>query len=107
LEKLANNLTKGIDNLIPVYLRIFLSAAFLLLSGTGFAQETTFEDGKEYILGGLTVTGLQSYNEQTVKTYTGLRVGQPIKVPGDEISAVIKKLWSLELFSNVGCTIPR
>jgi outer membrane protein assembly complex, YaeT protein len=101
LEKLANNLTKGIDNLIPVYLRIFLSAAFLLLSGTGFAQETTFEDGKEYILGGLTVTGLQSYNEQTVKSYTGLRVGQPIKVPGDEISAVIKKLWSLELFSNV------
>ena len=101
MEKLANNLTKGIDNLIPVYLRIFLSATFLLLSGTGFAQETTFEDGKEYILGGLTVTGLQSYNEQTVKAYTGLRVGQPIKVPGDEISAVIKKLWGLELFSNV------
>ena len=101
MEKQANNSTKGIDNLIQVYLRLFLSAAFLLLSGQGFAQETTFEDGKEYILGGLTVTGLQSYNEQTVKTYTGLRVGQPIKVPGDEISAVIKKLWGLELFSNV------
>ncbi|MCB0371813.1 MAG: outer membrane protein assembly factor BamA [Muricauda sp.] len=101
MEKQANNSTKGIDNLIQVYLRLFLSAAFLLLSGQGFAQKTSFEDGKEYILGGLTVTGLQSYNEQTVKTYTGLRVGQPIKVPGDEISAVIKKLWGLELFSNV------
>ena len=101
MEKQANNSTKGIDNLIQVYLRLFLSATFLLLSGQGFAQEIPFEDGKEYILGGLTVTGLQSYNEQTVKTYTGLRVGQPIKVPGDEISAVIKKLWGLELFSNV------
>src|SRR5690606_31756784 len=63
--------------------------------------ETTFEDGRQYILGGLSVTGLQSYNEQTVVTYTGLREGQPIRVPGDEISAVIKKLWSLDLFSNV------
>ena len=101
MEKQANNSTKVTKNLINAYLRLFLSAAFLVLSGQGFAQETTFEDGKQYILGGLTVTGLQSYNEQTVKTYTGLRVGQPIKIPGDEISAIIKKLWGLELFSNV------
>ncbi|WP_431163245.1 BamA/OMP85 family outer membrane protein [Flagellimonas beolgyonensis] len=101
MEKQANNSTKVTENLISIYLRLFLSAAFLVLSGQGFAQETSFEDGKQYILGGLSVTGLQSYNEQTVVTYTGLRVGQPIKVPGDEISAVIKKLWSLELFSNV------
>jgi len=97
LEKRANNLTKGITNFILSTLIIPL----LLFSAHGIAQETDFEEGKQYILGGLTVTGLQSYNEQTVKSYTGLRVGQPIKVPGDEISAVIKKLWNLDLFSNV------
>jgi len=59
------------------------------------------ENGKEYILGGLEVSGLQSYNEQTVKTYTGLRVGQKLTIPGEEISTVIKKLWGLELFSDV------
>jgi outer membrane protein insertion porin family len=99
LEKLANNSIKGIKNCIKPYLKLLLP--LLLFSGQGFAQDIPFEDGKQYILGGLTVTGLQSYNEQTVKTYTGLRVGQPITVPGDEISAVIKKLWGLELFSNV------
>ena len=57
-----------------------------------FAQEPSYANGKKYILGGLEVTGLQSYNEQTVKTYTGLRVGQPITVPGDQISEVLKKL---------------
>jgi|TARA_R110000751_G_scaffold62520_5_gene129117 outer membrane protein insertion porin family len=97
LEKRANNLTKGITNSILLALIIPL----LLFTAQGIAQETSFEEGKQYILGGLTVTGLQSYNEQTVKSYTGLRVGQPIKVPGDEISAVIKKLWNLDLFSNV------
>ncbi|MEB8346925.1 BamA/TamA family outer membrane protein [Flavobacteriaceae bacterium KMM 6898] len=65
------------------------------------AQDTSYEDGKKYILGGLEVTGLQSYNEQTVKTYTGLREGQPITIPGDEISAIISKLWGLELFSDI------
>ncbi|WP_127138310.1 outer membrane protein assembly factor BamA [Flagellimonas oceanensis] len=97
MEKRANNLTKGITNSILAALIIPL----FLFSTQGIAQETDFEEGKQYILGGLTVTGLQSYNEQTVKSYTGLRVGQPIKVPGDEISAVIKKLWNLDLFSNV------
>ncbi|RKN79587.1 BamA/OMP85 family outer membrane protein [Ulvibacterium marinum] len=76
---------------------------FLLLFITTFslAQVTSYEEGKKYILGGLEVTGLQSYNEQTVKTYTGLRVGQPITVPGEQISGVIKKLWGLELFSDI------
>ncbi len=99
MEKLANNSLKGIANALRTHLKIIIP--LLLFSVQGFAQETNLEDGKDYILGGLTVTGLQSYNEQTVVTYTGLRVGQPIKVPGDEISAVIKKLWNLDLFSNV------
>lgn len=98
MEKQANNLTKVIKNTTQLYLKLLL---LLLFTGQSFAQDTSFENGKDYILGGLTVTGLQSYNEQTVKTYTGLRVGQPITIPGEEISAVIKKLWSLELFSNV------
>jgi len=80
-----------------------LLLAFLLLftSTLSVAQETSYDDGKKYILGGLEVSGLKSYNEQTVKTYTGLRVGQPIIVPGDQISAILNKLWGLELFSNL------
>ena len=82
---------------------------FLLLFITTFAlaQEISYENGKKYILAGLEVTGLQSYNEQTVKTYTGLRVGQPITLPGDEISAVITKLWGLELFSDIAFYITK
>lgn len=73
---------------------------FLITLNTA-AQDIPYDDGKKYILGGLEVTGLQSYNEQTVKTYTGLRVGQPIIVPGEQVSAVINKLWGLELFSSI------
>ncbi|MEZ4968789.1 MAG: POTRA domain-containing protein [Flavobacteriaceae bacterium] len=82
-------------------LKFFIAPLFLIFTTVISAQDTSYEDGKKYILGGLEVTGLQSYNEQTVKTYTGLRIGQSITVPGDEISAVINKLWGLELFTDI------
>ncbi|SFW70207.1 Beta-barrel assembly machine subunit BamA [Sinomicrobium oceani] len=71
------------------------------------AQEIKFDKGKKYILGGIEVTGVKSYNTQTVITYSGLRVGQEITVPGEQITNVIKKLWKLELFSDVTFYIDR
>ena len=98
MEKLANNLIKRIIRTTSCKIIIFL---LFLTPSINFAQDTSLENGKKYILGGIEVTGVQSYNEQTVKTFTGLRVGQEITIPGEEISAVIKKLWGLELFSDV------
>lgn len=99
MEKLANNSNNGIKRYVtPGTLFLFLLLTFAISSK---AQEVSYENGKRYILGGLEVTGLQSYNEQTVKTYTGLRTGQAITIPGEQISSVINKLWSLELFSDI------
>lgn len=78
-----------------------ITTILLLITFNVASQDVSYEDSKRYILGGIEVTGLQSYNEQTVKTYTGLRVGQPIMLPGEQISAVINKLWGLELFSSI------
>lgn len=65
------------------------------------AQETKLENGKEYILGDVKVTGKSKYSEQTVVTFSGLEKGQKILVPGEDISAAIKKIWKLGLFSDV------
>ncbi|TXI65356.1 MAG: outer membrane protein assembly factor BamA [Flavobacterium sp.] len=98
LEKLANKLypkkmfKKGLQ---------LLSIFILLNSSSIFSQETKLENGKEYILAKVSVTGKISYNEQTVTTFTGLEKGQSIVVPGEDISIAIKKLWKLGLFSDV------
>ncbi|PCJ97449.1 MAG: outer membrane protein assembly factor BamA [Flavobacteriaceae bacterium] len=84
-----------------ISVQLLFTLTFLFFTTITKAQETSYEDGKLYILGGLEVTGIKSYNEQTVKTYTGLRIGQPITIPGEQISAVINKLWGLELFSDI------
>lgn len=99
MEKQANNLSSDLKNIGSLH--HFTALLFFLIASFIQAQDVSYENGKRYILGGLEVTGLQSYNEQTVKTYTGLRIGQPITVPGDEISAVINKLWGLELFTDI------
>ena len=79
-----------------------LLSIFILLNSTSlFSQETKLENGKEYILAKVSVTGKISYNEQTVTTFTGLEKGQSIVVPGEDISIAIKKLWKLGLFSDV------
>ena len=81
---------------------IQLFSILLLLNNISiFAQETKLENGKEYILAKIQVTGKFSYNEQTVTTFTGLEKGQTIMVPGEDISIAIKKLWKLGLFSDV------
>ena len=103
MEKLANNSTSDMKKFISF--ELFITFLLLFFTTLAYAQETSYEDGKKYILGGLEVTGLQSYNEQTVKTYTGLRVGQPITLPGEQISAIINKLWGLELFSDISFLI--
>ena len=98
MEKLANKLypkkmfKKGLQ---------LLSIFILLNSSSIFSQETKLENGKEYILAKVSVTGKISYNEQTVTTFTGLEKGQSIVVPGEDISIAIKKLWKLGLFSDV------
>lgn len=98
MERQVNNLAKGIKR-TTLYIPLFIITFFI--GHYTIAQELTLENAKKYILGGLEVTGVKSYNEQTVKTYTGLRVGQELMVPGEETAAVIKKLWGLELFSDV------
>lgn len=83
------------------YLKLFLLFTVLLNNASINAQETTFDKGTNYIIGGIEVTGIVSYNKQTIVTFTGLRKGEEIKIPGERLSAVIQKLWKLELFSDI------
>jgi outer membrane protein insertion porin family len=71
------------------------------LSSLSVMAQTDYDNGKKYTIAELKITGLQTYNEQTVKTYTGLREGMLITIPGEQISAIINKLWDLELFSDI------
>jgi outer membrane protein insertion porin family len=107
LEKQANKLQSKLYNNL-FFTIVVLSALFFTLSANAQTKKDTisnadlsFEKGKEYILGGITVTGLRKFSEETVKVFTGLRNGQAIKLPGDKLTSAIKKLYESKQFSNV------
>ena len=95
LEKRANNSIK--INLSKKSIILFI----LIIGVFSYGQTESFVKGKTYELDSLTVSGIKTFNEQTVISYSGLRKGQKIKVPGEEVSSVINKLWGLELFSDI------
>nr|WP_317173666.1 outer membrane protein assembly factor BamA [Aestuariibaculum suncheonense] len=65
------------------------------------AQQIPYNEGKNYTLGDITVLGNTAFEAQTIITYSGLRKGQEITIPGEDISAAIKKLWNSKLFSDI------
>ena len=95
MEKRASNSIRIILSKKSIILFILIIGAF------SYGQTESFVKGKTYELDSITVSGIKTFNEQTVISYSGLRKGQKIKVPGEEVSSVINKLWGLELFSNI------
>ena len=68
-------------------------------------SQNSYNKGGYYVLDTIVVSGLKNFSDKTVVAYSGLRKGQNIQVPGEEISNVLKKLWNLELFSDVNIYI--
>jgi len=83
------------------YRNTILCFCLLLSSFVIFSQEikptiTTFT------IADITVTGETSYGSETILTYSGLKKGESVIIPGGvKISAAIKKLWDSNLFSSI------
>ena len=86
------------------YFKIYIGFIFILTSTISYSQNS-YNKGDYYILDTIVVSGLKNFSDKTVVAYSGLRKGQNIQVPGEEISNVLKKLWNLELFSDVNIYI--
>ena len=55
----------------------------------------------EYIIGGVTVTGVKFLDTNALIGISGLRIGQEVSIPGDAITTAVKKLYQQGLFSDV------
>lgn len=94
-----NNLAK--ISKLSKYLKSCIVVLLLMCSFNIQGQELPYSDGKKYILGGVSVSGNTSFSEQTIVTYSGLRNGKEMAIPGEDIRTAIKKLWGSNLFSDI------
>ena len=56
---------------------------------------------QKYEIAGITVTGVDNYDDYVIIGYSGLSLGQRIDIPGDELKAAAKRFWRQGLFSKV------
>jgi outer membrane protein insertion porin family len=88
--------------LLHTYLKFYCIVLFTIVSVFSLsAQQKELDSGKKYTINSIVVTGAQSFNEKTVIAFTGLKKGDRLYIPGEKLSAVTKKLWEQNLFSDI------
>ena len=108
--KYKNSIVKG----SMMTKRMLLCAAFLILHSSFFtlwAQDVLVNPEISYAgtprtceIGGLSVKGVEGYEDYVLIGLSGLTVGQSIQVPGQEITEAVKRYWKHGLFSKVAVT---
>lgn len=79
---------------------LFLSS--LLTYGQTSPAEISYSGTpRRYLITNIEVTGDLNNDPKILANLSGLRVGQEITVPGDDITKAIKKYWDYGLFSDV------
>lgn len=92
--------------------RIYTAAfAFLVsvlsvsLSAQVLPQQS--DDSNLYTIAGVTVRGNSLYASQIIIHETGLIEGSKVRIPGEQISSAIRRLWKHGLFDNVEIYVDR
>ena len=60
---------------------------------------------RTYYIANIAIDGIKNYDEYLLLGLSGLTVGQPITIPGEEITNVVKRYWRNGLFSNVAISV--
>ncbi len=86
---------------------LFLISLIVPFTGAS-AQDTTltrsiqvdYNNPKNYVIGGLTVSGVKYVLPEQILSITGLAVGDTVKIPGEELSSALKRIWMQRFFSD-------
>lgn len=60
-----------------------------------------YSSPREYTIGGIDIVGVKYLDKDMLKEYAGIKVGDVVTVPSDQMTSIIKKFWKQGLFSDV------
>lgn len=68
---------------------------------TGEQININYNSPREYVIGGISVTGVNYMDHNVIVMVSQLNVGDPIVVPGEDIAKAIENLWAQGFFTDV------
>ena len=83
---------------------LLLGSWFTISPANAQQIDTTFvnyREPKKLRLTSIDITGTQYLDKNIIRSLTGLKIGEIITVPGDDITKCLKNLWKQGLFGNV------
>ena len=64
-------------------------------------SEVDYSRPQEYEIGGIVVEGAKYVDASMLTMVSGLRVGQKVKIPSEDIASAIRKMWDQGMFEDV------
>jgi len=92
---------------------LFSIVAFLSFGNVAQAQiqieddlsEIDYMHPQKYEIGGVVVEGAKYVDASMLSMIAGLRTGETVSIPGDEISSGIRKIWEQGMFEDVAVNV--
>jgi len=78
-----------------------LVQSFFLIAQDENTKVFDYSDAGKFTIAGVEIVGAENRDRNAIKSITGLREGETIDIPGDDIPNAIKALWKLRLFEDV------
>jgi len=91
----------SITKLILVALLAMPFGATAQISIGNDLSKIDYSSPTEYTIGGITVSGIEFLDKNVIIMLSDLEVGKKIRIPGDNISSAIRKLWDQGLFEDI------
>ncbi|UZR93515.1 outer membrane protein assembly factor BamA [Chondrinema litorale] len=82
-------------------LSLWITMPFCLLAQVNVDYSTP----TEYEIGGINVVGAQFLDRNSLISIAGFKVGEKIKIPGDDISLAIRKLWKQGILGDIKISV--
>ena len=104
-------MTRKILNINKVWERWVIGLSLIispLSFGSVAAQDKIIDPDISYAgtarsctIGGISVSGVEGYEDYVLTGLSGLTIGQQIEIPGTQITEAVKRYWRNGLFSKV------
>lgn len=87
------------------FLVFILFLGVISLRGQEPQKIVNYMEVEDYIIGGVSVSGVRYLDVNALISISGLRVGQEITIPGEAVTKAVQKLMQQGLFSDVRLSI--
>jgi len=90
---------------VLLFLAPYTNKAYAQDSTIVRTTEVDYNKPQKYEVGGIVTSGIKYLGSDQLISLTGIRVGDQIEIPSEELSSIIKRVWQQRWFSDVSFLI--